>query len=305
VDDLARLAPFGPGNPPLTLVATRLRVGPGGSTVGRGKEHRILRMVDEAGASHTVVWWNAGTDEPPEGLVDLAYVARASSYKGTRELQVQLVALRTSEGAGPVEVRSLEVIDHRHEPSPRSVLDDILTGGDVTVWREADGEVDGVDRAKLAPCATLVIWTAPPGPDELRAGLETAQPQRVHLFAQDPGMDRPGPFERRLAGLVKHVLNARGGETSLSELAAATAQSEAAVRLGLQRLVVRGLILMTEGRDGRLTLTGGDNLPAPEVERTRVAARLHAALQETAAFRAHVRTADKDLLVRTGGRKPQ
>ena len=83
VDDLARLAPFGPGNPPLLLRATGLQV-TASRNVGKQEEHRILTVADEAGHQQQVVWWSGGGQPAPEGLFDLAYVARASTYRGER-----------------------------------------------------------------------------------------------------------------------------------------------------------------------------------------------------------------------------
>ena len=80
-DDLGRLAPFGPGNPPLTLVAERLRARPG-KKVGRNDEHRLVIVTDEAGVERQVIWWDGGSEPLPEGRFDLAYVARNSTYRG-------------------------------------------------------------------------------------------------------------------------------------------------------------------------------------------------------------------------------
>mgnify|MGYP000447732720 CR=1 FL=1 len=42
-----------------------------------------------AGAERQVIWWDGGSEPLPEGRFDLAYVARNSTYRGTRELQVE------------------------------------------------------------------------------------------------------------------------------------------------------------------------------------------------------------------------
>ena len=68
-DDLGRLAPFGAGNPPLTLVAGRLRVLTG-RKIGRNEEHRLLLVADEAGNERQVIWWDGGSETQPEGLFD-------------------------------------------------------------------------------------------------------------------------------------------------------------------------------------------------------------------------------------------
>ena len=300
VDDLARLAPFGPGNPPLLLRETGLQV-TASRNVGKQEEHRILTVADEAGHQQQVVWWNGGGEPAPEGLFDLAYVARASTYRGERRVQVELIAHRPAAGAPVVAVapRTVESIDLRQSPQPATELTVLRRGKALAVFVEGvppEG-VDGQPASALLRGTDLVFWSAPPSPARVRAALDAVQPERVILFAVDPGFDKPGPFLRRLAGLVKHVLAAQGGRTTVIALAEATSQRETAVQLGLRWLAARGDITVVEGEGGELLL-GQPGTPASEEERTVAAARLAAALEETAAFRAYFRTADKDALIR-------
>ena len=182
-DDLGRLAPFGPGNPPLTLVAERLRARPG-KKVGRNDEHQLVIVTDEAGVERQVIWWDGGGEALPEGRFDLAYVARNSTYRGTRELQVEWMDARPCVGA-EVEVKAkvkaeVEVEDYREAAQPRETLAELVERDDVAVWREGEDvrDVPGHDRWNLPRAATLAIWTAPPGPAELRAGAGAGEIQR-------------------------------------------------------------------------------------------------------------------------------
>lgn len=165
----------------------------------------VLQVADEAGAERQVIWWDGGGEKLPEGLFDLAYVARASSYRGAREVQVELVAVRPGAGReAQVEVKTeVEVVDYRNAAQPRARLAELLTQGDIAVWQEeeAAGDVPGYDRRNLPRAGTLAIWTIPPGPAEPRAALAQTRPARICLFAEDPGMDQPQAFLRRLAGL--------------------------------------------------------------------------------------------------------
>ncbi|TET95471.1 MAG: single-stranded-DNA-specific exonuclease RecJ, partial [Dehalococcoidia bacterium] len=56
VEELERLAPFGPGNPPLTLVSSALLL-TGHATVGRSGEHLQLIVEDEGDTAQKVIWW--------------------------------------------------------------------------------------------------------------------------------------------------------------------------------------------------------------------------------------------------------
>lgn len=301
VDDLARLAPFGPGNPPLTLVAERVHVVTQ-RPVGRGEEHRLLRVADETGSERQVIWWGGGSEEVPAGMIDLAYVARASSYRGARDLQVELLAWRPAASAEVKAEAKAEVVDYRDAAQPKALLPELLTQGDVAVWREGEAAADvpGADRRSLSQAETLVIWTVPPGPAEMRAALAQVRPARVYLFADDPGMDRPDAFLRRLAGLVKHALRARAGRVELEALAAATAQRAATVRLGLAWLAAQGHVHVGTETNEEVQLAAGDGVPAAEPARALAAARLKAALEESAAYRAYYRGAATAALVAGG-----
>ena len=303
-DDLGRLGPFGPGNPHVTLLAERLQIRTQ-RPVGRNGEHRLLRVADKTGAERPVIWWDGESEPAPEGLFDLAYVIRASTYRGARELQVEWVAARPSAGStGEIQTRirpEFALSDYRRAANPRAALDALLSEGEVAVWREgaAAGEIPGHDRRTLPRAATLAIWTAPPGPGELRAALVQVLPSRVCLFGQDPGLDTPDAFLRRLAGAVKHVLAARAGRTTAAELAAATAQRTPAVRLGLAWLTARGHVRIAEETGDALQLLPGTGSPAPAAQPADLTRAIEAALAETAAYRAYFREAAAAALLRT------
>ncbi|PKO23238.1 MAG: single-stranded-DNA-specific exonuclease RecJ [Chloroflexi bacterium HGW-Chloroflexi-1] len=309
VDDLGRLAPFGPGNPPLTLATHNLRL-ENHRTVGRNDEHRLLVVADAEEVVQRVIWWDGASQPPPEGTFDLAYVVRASDYRGEREIQVEWVDARPSAGerAGelaPAAARGLapqakiEVIDHRGAPNPRAILADLVAQGAVAVWREGEAaaEIPGHDRQDLPRTETLVIWTAPPGPTELRAALAQVAPARVYLFGLDPGPSSPDAFLRRLAGLVRYALNTRGGRVHISDLAAATAQRTETIRAGIAWLAARGHIrLVSDAAADELQLAPGGSENTTDTSQIR--ARVQALLDETAAYRSYFRTANAAALMK-------
>ncbi len=76
-------------------------------------------------------------------------------------------------------------------------------------------------------------------------------------------MDQPQPFLQRLAGLVKNVLSKQAGRASLTRLAAATAQKEWAVRLGIEWLAAMGHIslIAEEGEASDVDEAGVESNP--------------------------------------------
>lgn len=103
-------------------------------------------------------------------------------------------------------------------------------------------------------------------------------------------MDEVKTFLERLVGLVKFTLAKRAGRTSYVDLAAATAQKVAAVRLGLEWLTKRGQAAVESDAGGELVLTIGG--PIDEPAALTVESRLRSLLNETSAFREHFQKAD-------------
>jgi LmbE family N-acetylglucosaminyl deacetylase len=188
-------------------------------------------------------------------------------------------------------------VDCRQDPDPRQRLARLRAQEDVQVWREtgASQEIMGQDRYGLGASGGLAIWTTPPGLSELRAVLERVSPETVYLFAIDPGLDHPEAFLACLAGLTKHALNARDGRVSIAMLAAATAQREATVRVGLMWLVARGHLTVLDEDGDEVHLAAGSQ--AASTDLPQATARLTALLEETAAYRAHFARADKETLI--------
>jgi single-stranded-DNA-specific exonuclease len=302
-EDLQRLAPFGAGNPPLVLVARNLAIQKH-TTIGRGDEHVQMTVVDENGNTRDVLWWQGAGNPLPKGRFDLAFSLRASDYRGTRDIQVEWVDARPLEAAIAVEepVHQIEVIDYRRQEHPLAILKQLLAELEVQVWSEGEATaklaaagVAGRGRHELAACPALAIWTTPPGPAELQAALKQAVPDVVYLFAVDPDTADREAFLKRLAGLVKYILNNRDGQTDLAALTAATAQSELTVRKGLEWLAMRGDVTIIAEEDGNLVLSRGDQIQNSETGS--VAEALQALLAESAAYRAYFQKVNKSSLL--------
>jgi single-stranded-DNA-specific exonuclease len=299
VEDMERLAPFGPGNPPLILAARGLKL-TSQAVLGRSKEHLLLGVEDTQGLSYRVIWWQGAGWPLPQGYFDLAYRARVSSFSGQKEVQVEWLEARESEETNaPLEViRTIQVVDLRGELQPLERLKQLRVQVDsLQVWCEGEARDDlqGFDRWHLTPGSALAIWSIPPGPAELKAALQTVSPSIVYLFGIDPGMDNMPVFLERLAGLVKYALKANQGCIQVPILAAATVQRESAVRSGLAWLETRGHIRLLQEQAGQICCEKGTGQLGEYLPQT--AAKLKAILAETAAYRAYFRQADPDTLI--------
>jgi single-stranded-DNA-specific exonuclease len=299
VEDLERMAPFGAGNPPLVFASRNLRL-IGYAAVGRSGEHLQLTIEDELGYSRHSIWWQGAGYVLPEGKFDLAYSVRASTYRGQRDVQLEWIDYRQEESQ-PIsliaEKRLVEIVDLRKEPQPLKMLHQIGNQDNLVIWAESTTKplLTSVDRNALYPSNTLVVWTIPPGLNELHATIRLVDPIRVYLFGIDPGMDRPEEFLKRLSGLVKNRLKSHDGLANLPALAAATSQKAATVKLGLQWLEAKGHIKVLYSNGDEAKLVAGTGVRSPHLPT--ISEHLDAQLAESAAFRRYYLAAGKEKLL--------
>ncbi|MBN2387365.1 MAG: single-stranded-DNA-specific exonuclease RecJ [Anaerolineales bacterium] len=298
--DLARridtLAPFGPGNEKLVLAARDLRL-ESVTEIGRNHEHRKLTVVDGTANTQTVLWWDSSDQDLPEGHFDLAFSVRISDWRGARQAQMTFIACRRREGE-VIEIQppAIRVEDHRQAGDQLRILRSLSP--ETLVWSEGEQReaVGGLDRNSLGRSARLAIWTTPPGPEVLQAVLEKVRPQTVDLFRPAATVESQEGFLDRLVGLLKYVLHQRGGKTSYSELAAATAQRETLVRKAITWMVARGKIKVIEEDAGTLVLETGTVMQDP-AGAAQLWMEIESLLAETEAYRAHFQRAEADSLI--------
>ena len=284
-DEIERLSPFGAGNPPLTFATRNVQL-KAVAKIGKTQEHLRLNIEDEQGKVNSLLWWNGVDDELPETgtKLDVAYSLRASTYRGERQLALEFVDFRVVEEK-PVEVKGkkIEVVDlRRHVETLKGLY--VLT----FVEGEDKKKMDGFDRYSLEKSDELAIYTTPPGPAELKAILEKVKPRKVYLIAQNPPVETTDTFLTRLAGMAKFVIAKKGGETSISALAAATAQREVTVRIGLEWLAAGGHVAIRGEEDAVLFSTGSG--AGNQYVQKELYVAVKGLLEETAAYRRYVAT---------------
>lgn len=291
--ELDRLAPFGEGNPPVTLAARDLTLS-SATLIGRTREHRRLIVQDAAGTRRSVVWWKSADRSLPDSPFDLAFRLSISAYRNAPELQIELVDFRRAASA-PVEIPAVqrEVLDRRAAVDPLADLRALLAQyPGAQVWAEGyrRAESPGQPLDRLAPADTLIIFTTPPDPRALRAALERVEPVRTALLAVDPPIRTLGALQRRLLELSKYVINRAAGRVTLDDLTASTGHSLTTITHLLEWFDALGEVTVRWMPDSELELAVGPGVRQRDPEPHLAAARV--AFEETAAYRAYVRRAD-------------
>lgn len=283
-DSLELLAPFGAGNPELTL-ATRNVTLKSVKEIGKTKEHLRLVVEDENGEAQSFLWWGGASEElpPTDSKFDIAYTLRATSYRGQRQVTLQFKEFRVTEEV-PIETREskLDVRDMRLQPSTLNLQPSTL------IWAEGADKAKGKPRFELTEADELAIYTTPPSPAELRMALEVVRPKIIYVLAVPPAEEKTDDFLNRLAGLCKFALNKKEGKTTLHELAAAMAAREIAVQIGLQWLAAGGQLSVNIDED--IVLLSKETQEKNPYLQAELFTALRGVLNETTAYRKYFTT---------------
>lgn len=291
-ESLEALAPFGPGNPALTFATDRVSLR-SAATIGKNREHLRLTVEDENGNIQSILWWGgAGSELPEEGSkFDIAYSMRASTFRGDKQVTLQFEEFRIVQEVPPeLRKRKVEIVDYRQQPDKLESLQ-----LEMLVWAEGADKTKGKNRFELQPADELAIYSAPPSSADLRAALEKVKPTRVYLFGVSPEPEKADAFLARMAGLAKYVINQKGGNVSVAELAVVTGQREGAIRLGLEWLAAGGHISIQRD-DGAVHLSPGNHESNQYLQRELYLA-VKGILEETAAYREHFQRAEAESLI--------
>ncbi len=301
VDDLARLAPFGAGNPAITLATRNVKL-VSHTGIGNNQAHRRLVVKDAAGHVQKVLWWHSSEQSLPEGVFDIAYRISANTYKGERRLQIQWLDFRQETAPthqAEFKPTAIKVNDYRQEAQALPILENLQTKVGIQIWAEGIVEpaLHTVNRLQLTHQKYLALWTIPPGPRVLENIIRNAAPEMVYLFSTDPGLDRSEPFLKLLTGLVKYTLENNTGQAQLSGLAAATAQRTSTVHKGLLWLEAKGFIQILEHKNDFAILQSGTGLIAENL--SEISRELSSVLHETASYRKYYRQVAPDHLLKS------
>jgi single-stranded-DNA-specific exonuclease len=304
---IQRLAPFGPGNPPVRLGCTHLTIVEE-AAFGKTGNHKRLMVQDAGGNRQQVIWWGGAAESSPPGVFDLAFTLSPDDFTGGGAVQVEWLSAR--QWAPTPAITQPEFIDWRPAESPipnlqypgghTSPISRLSSFPSPLLWAEGVSlPLPALARHQLAPAKTLVIWTAPPGHDIYQQALAQVKPRQIILIGQPSPLDNLSAFIKQLMGLVKYAIQHKEGEVNLEELAAALGHRPATARLGLEWLAAQGKLSIYVDEGDLLVLRPDQNLPHPEATATETL--LKAALSETAAYREFFRRASVAALAQKVG----
>ncbi|MBW7885858.1 MAG: DHH family phosphoesterase [Caldilineaceae bacterium] len=298
--EIARLAPFGQGNPMPQLASYRLEV-LDERRLGRDGSHRKLsvRAAGSEGPSHDVIWFGGADAELPSGPLDLLYTLSVNECRGERNLQLMYVDTRPARReeirvAEPAPVISVRVHDWRTKPAVAADFPARATwyAEGTQLELEAAG-VTYAPRIEITASVAgrpLVLWSIPPSGEILHWLVETAAPAEIYLCARPTTNDSLPELLRHVAGMCKYALG-RTGRLDIGRMAARVGTTERIIRCCLLWLEARGEITLVEWLVGDdVKIAAGDHTPRPDAARE-LLEELETEVAEVRAYRGFVRRA--------------
>lgn len=296
--EVQRLAPFGSGNDAPVFVTRDLEMR-SVAKLGRNDQHRRLIVENRDGQRQHVFWWSSSDLDLPDRRFDLAYTLNVSTFKGERQMQIELVDFHLLAGGDATPESVLEILDYRYVDNIQAILDEIYArDAGAIVWAEgfSTSNSPGLTFSELAEADALIILSAPAEPSQIEKAVEKVKPHRIYLVAVDPPVNTLPDFLKMLYGLASKVIEDAGGTVNIQKLMERLAQSRAVIQLGLHYLDALGKIRVEFGERTRIDLERGDGIPSTEVEA--VERRLRSAWEEVETYRRYLRRVDIDQLLR-------
>jgi single-stranded-DNA-specific exonuclease len=289
--DLSRLAPFGPGNPPLRFAAKSMSI-VSTSTIGKTKEHLRVNLQSSAGADFHCVWWQGAGLPQPESRFDLIFHARANNFKDKVEVQFEWEDFRESEEdtfttRNSSKKTSAQNFDFRTVVDPVQKLVELSEKIQLQIWSEGSTTcpLQTVDHLHLKPALPLAIWSIPPSPKLLHQVIETIKPSQIYWFAVLPLENDLGTFIQQTVRQIKKLLNQGDKQTiALSALAAAQAATVTEIAILVKWLCATGEVSIISLEKETAIIIAQKSEPDPTVASSlqKELIRLH---KEVAAYR--------------------
>jgi single-stranded-DNA-specific exonuclease len=273
--ELARLAPFGQGNPLPRFVTYNVTIA-NDRRMGSDGSHRKLRIrpADAEAPVHELLWFGGGDVElPAEGALDFVYTLSVNDYRGERTLQLMYVAHRPAHRktieAAPAVRRPLTIVDLRRESDPRRQLPaGVIWYAEGARLEQASPGVAYAPRFAVPATAPspLVLWSVPPSGELLQWLATSSGGDTLYLCGQPTTDDTPAAVVKQAASMAKYAL-AHDAVVDVGRMAARLGQTEAVLRTALLLLEARAILRIVEWLDGdRARIASGSKAGASFAE---------------------------------------
>ena len=177
------------------------------------------------------------------------------------------------------------VYDYRHHANPELILNDLIHKEEISVYAEGhiENKISNMkDRYNLDKAEKVVLWTVPPGKNELREIIKAVSPAYVYLFGNISTESNMKRLIWTLGAMINYAFEYYQGILSIPKLAAATNQRESTINLCIKYFESIGKIRISETSSHKMTVEKG-GISNREYAKT-ISESLQKLLNETTAF---------------------
>ncbi|QTL97552.1 single-stranded-DNA-specific exonuclease RecJ [Iocasia frigidifontis] len=239
---LRRLAPFGEQNPKPKFIAYDTELIHSRTTSG----DRHLRLIlAQNGVQHSAIWWWAGKKKLAK-KVDLIYSLDINDFQGERILQLLVDDILTENRQVEKVVEKsngleFELLDYRNWQGKKLELP---VFADAAYYYEGINKIKDkeiINRYQLTDKKSLVLLSCPPSLEIFRELIYANRPAKLVLAFSKADITG-STFLQQLTGLIKYIINKKGGQLDVYQIAVLTGQLESTIVAGLQYLEAKGYI---------------------------------------------------------------
>ncbi len=298
-ESIEKLAPFGPGNPPVLLASRNLKL-INTSVIGKNQEHLKVKVKDQSGNEKDILWWQGNGSLLPQGRFDLAYTIRASNFQGRRDIQIEWKSFRESASESitvdhqvPFRTRDFRKDDQNTTLILLNSIKDqkpIIWGENITI-----AGIELVDRSQLTSGNLLAVVTIPPCREILKKAIDIVKPGEVILFGLNPQADNQKDYLRKLSGLLRFAISHKDGVLDMELIAARTSQPVIAVNTGINLIAAQGFITVLSSKFPLVKIGRGGQIDQNKVDKFN--GDLQMILKENIAYRKLFLNADPSNLL--------
>lgn len=232
IADIARLEPFGMGNPNPIFVL-RNSVLRQKKLMGSNKTHLKLMIEDSANDTYDCVWWSRGDISLVAGdKLDIAFCPQLNNFNGMTTIQLMLQDIHADnlvedvkEVAKPVEIK---IFDQRKKTNIFHLVDDYVKGSKlgIKIFAEEKRILQTLEkypnlfknifnRKNIEPCDVVMFFDYPPTQDLLNDIIKVSGASAVHFMNYSVVKLDEKELLKTFSAMIKFTCNNKDGVFNL------------------------------------------------------------------------------------------
>lgn len=230
-EEIAKLEPFGAGNPNPIFTIKNLKIKEK-YLMGENKNHLKLICTGE-NSEFTCVRWQQGDISLVNGdSLDLAFHPQINEYKGNTSLQLIIDDIHSQYLQEVAPEQSLKLYDHRKKTDILPQVNDYIKNStqNILIFAESKPVCDLlkpfsalyeriVTRDNLKPCDGLMFFDYPADKETFNKILEVTNPVSVHFMNYDVKHLDEQDFLKTVFGMLKYACSNNNGKVDLCRCA--------------------------------------------------------------------------------------